>query len=26
VMEEAERRALASIGIADPYQLSEVQS
>ena len=25
-MEEAERRALASIGIADPYQLSEVQS
>ena len=23
-MEEAERRALASIGIADPYQLSEV--
>lgn len=26
VMEEAERRALASIGIADPYELSEVQS
>jgi probable rRNA maturation factor len=25
-MEEAERRALASIGIADPYELSEVQS
>jgi probable rRNA maturation factor len=25
-MEEAERRALAAIGIADPYQLSEVQS
>ena len=25
-MEEAERRALASIGIADPYQLSEVQA
>jgi probable rRNA maturation factor len=25
-MEEAERRALASIGIADPYQLSEVRS
>jgi probable rRNA maturation factor len=25
-MEEAERRALASIGIADPYHLSEVQS
>jgi probable rRNA maturation factor len=25
-MEETERRALASIGIADPYQLSEVQS
>jgi probable rRNA maturation factor len=25
-MEEAERRALASIGIADPYQLSEVES
>jgi probable rRNA maturation factor len=25
-MEEAERRALASIGIADPYQLSEVQT
>ena len=25
-MEEVERRALASIGIADPYQLSEVQS
>jgi probable rRNA maturation factor len=25
-MEEAERRALASIGIADPYQVSEVQS
>jgi probable rRNA maturation factor len=25
-MEEAEQRALASIGIADPYQLSEVQS
>jgi len=25
-MEQAERRALASIGIADPYQLSEVQS
>jgi probable rRNA maturation factor len=24
-MEEAERRALASIGIADPYELSEVQ-
>ena len=24
--EEAERRALASIGIADPYELSEVQS
>ena len=24
-MEEAERRALASIGIADPYQLSEVE-
>jgi probable rRNA maturation factor len=25
-MEEAERRALASLGIADPYELSEVQS
>jgi probable rRNA maturation factor len=25
-MEETERRALASIGIADPYQLSEVRS
>jgi probable rRNA maturation factor len=25
-MEEAERRALASIGIADPYELSEVES
>jgi probable rRNA maturation factor len=25
-MEDAERRALASIGIADPYQVSEVQS
>jgi probable rRNA maturation factor len=25
-MEEAERRALASIGIADPYQLSEVET
>jgi probable rRNA maturation factor len=25
-MEETERRALASIGIADPYQVSEVQS
>lgn len=25
-MEEAERRALAFLGIADPYQLSEVQS
>jgi len=25
-MEQAERRALASIGIADPYQLSEVRS
>ena len=25
-MEEAERRALASLGIADPYQLSEVGS
>jgi probable rRNA maturation factor len=25
-MEEAERLALASIGIADPYELSEVQS
>jgi len=25
-MEETERRALASLGIADPYELSEVQS
>ena len=25
-MEEAERRALASVGIADPYQLSEVET
>ena len=25
-MEEAERRALASIGIADPYELSEVET
>jgi probable rRNA maturation factor len=25
-MEEVERRALASLGIADPYELSEVQS
>ena len=25
-MEEAERRALASIGIADPYQVTEVQA
>ena len=25
-MEEVERRALASIGIADPYLMSEVQS